>query len=109
SYNKAEVQQLVLALYKLPKVWRLYFLGVAFGGFRRGEMLGVEWHNIDFDGNRIYIEKQITFDEEGKKTEGELKTEFSEGWIAMPKWYIDELRLYKEEWLAQKKDCVKWE
>lgn len=29
-----------------------------------------------------------TLDEEGNKIEGEVKTEESEGWVAMPKWYI---------------------
>jgi integrase len=58
---------LLTALYNLPKCWRLYFSGVMLGGFRRGEMLAVEWSNLDFDKARIYVDKQITFDEEGHK------------------------------------------
>lgn len=108
-YTKSEAMQLILALYKEPKRWRLYFIGVMLGGFRRGEMLGVEWGNVDFDNNSIYLETQITFDEDGKKIEDELKTEHSEGWIAMPKWYMDELRIYKEEWIEEMKTCPNWE
>lgn len=108
SYTRSEAEQLILALNKEPKRWRLYFIGVMLGGFRRGEMLGVEWENVDYETGSIYIETQITFDEEGQKTEGELKTEMSEAWVAMPKWYMDELRIYEEEWKDEKAACPNW-
>ncbi|MEC0092852.1 tyrosine-type recombinase/integrase [Paenibacillus macquariensis] len=109
SYNWAEVEKLLVALYVLPRGWRLYFTGVMLGGFRRGELLAIEWSNsLDYASNSIYIENQITFDELGKKIEGEVKTAESEGWVAMPKWYMDELKLFHREWKKEKMQCKQW-
>ncbi|MHA0856620.1 tyrosine-type recombinase/integrase [Paenibacillus sp. CMAA1364] len=38
-YSWTEVEQLLIALYKLAIGWRLYFTGCMLGGFRRGELL----------------------------------------------------------------------
>ncbi|WHX50518.1 site-specific integrase [Paenibacillus woosongensis] len=109
AYNRAEVEKLLVALYALPNGWRLYFTGVMLGGFRRGEFLAVEWPDLDYDRCAIWIEKQITLDEEGNKIEGEVKTEESEGWVAMPKWYMDELRRYRKEWLKERFNAKNWQ
>ncbi|WP_138496347.1 tyrosine-type recombinase/integrase [Paenibacillus pinistramenti] len=97
-HHSQEVETLLAAFYALPTHWRLYFTGVMLGGFRRGELLAVEWPNVDYEQGAIYIENQITFDEDGNKIEAEVKTEESEGWVAMPKWYMEELRRYEREW-----------
>lgn len=107
-YTRQEVEKLLTALYALPTRWRLYFTGAILGGFRRGELLAVEWPDVDHERSAIWIEKQITLDEEGNKIEGEVKTEESEGWVAMPKWYMDELKAYRKEWAKEKLNCKKW-
>ena len=43
------------------------------GGFRRGELLAIEWTDLDYDRCAIYIEKQITVDKDGQKVESEVK------------------------------------
>ena len=78
SYTAIEVESVISSLYELPDRWRLYYIGVLLGGFRRGEMLAVEWDNVEFKAGGIFIEKQITFDEQGDKNEDEVKTESSE-------------------------------
>lgn len=108
SYTRTEVAELLLAMYKLPKRWRLYFTGVMLGGFRRGEFLAIEWENLDFESSAIFVETQITVDQEGKKTESEVKTVESEGWVPMPRWYMDELKLYQREWRKEKLRCKEW-
>lgn len=108
AYSWDEVEKLLTALYALPKRWRLYFAGVMLGGFRRGEMLAVEWGNLDHDKAAIYVEKQITLDEGGRKMEGEVKTEESEGWVPMPRWYMVELKTYHTEWKREKLQHRKW-
>lgn len=108
SYNRAEVADVITALYALPNRWRLYFLGVILGGFRRGEMLAVEWHQVDQEALGIHVQKQITLDEEGKRTEDELKTESSEGFVPMPEWYMKELKAYRREWSKEKMQCKNW-
>lgn len=107
-YTRGEVESVLMALYDLPERWRLYFVGVLLGGFRRGEMLAVEWHHVDFALAGLWIEKQITFDEEGQKKEGEVKTEESEGFIPMPTWYMNELQKYKITWLEEMNLTKEW-
>lgn len=107
-YTWSEVETLLIALYKLPDNWRLYFTGVMLGGYRRGEFLAVEWPNVDHERGAIWIENQITFDEAGNKIEAEVKTDESEGWVAMPKWYMDELKRYERHWKKEKLNCKKW-
>jgi integrase len=108
SYSTSEVAELLLALYKLPDRWRLYFTGVMLGGFRRGEFLAVELTDLDYDSSMIFIEKQITVDKDGNKVESEVKTIESEGWVPMPKWYMDELKLYERQWKKEKMKCADW-
>ncbi|MFC9778822.1 site-specific integrase [Paenibacillus chitinolyticus] len=47
--------------------------------------MAVEWNDISYERRAIWIEDQITFDEEGNKIESEVKTEESEGWVYMPR------------------------
>lgn len=108
SYSTTEVETLLAALYNLPDRWRLYFTGSMLGGFRRGELLAVEWPDVSYDNQAIWIDKQITFNEQGEKIEGEVKTEESEGWIAMPKWYMDQLKDFEKEWKKEAACCKEW-
>ncbi|SFF22414.1 Site-specific recombinase XerD [Paenibacillus algorifonticola] len=109
SYTRKETTVVILALFRLPKKWMLYFLGVLLGGFRRGEFLATEWEEVYFDERcGIDITKQITFDKEGKKIEGELKTDESEAFVPMPRWYMDALREYYLEWKKEKLLRRKW-
>lgn len=105
AYTAAEAEKALLALYDAPERWRLYFTGVLLGGFRRGEMLGVEWSSADFEACGLWIEKQISLDEEGNKIETELKTEESEAFVPMPRWYMDELGAYRRQWNKEKLQC----
>lgn len=107
-YTSAEAQAVITALYDLPERWRLYYLGVLLGGFRRGEMLAIEWYQVDFEAKGLFISKQITFDEQGQSIEGELKTEESEGFIPMPQWYMEDLKKFEREWKKEKLMCKKW-
>ena len=108
-YTHAESEKVLAALYDEPENWRLYFIGVLLGGFRRGEMLGLEWPQVDFDSGGLHVEKQISFDETGKAVEAELKTEESEAFVPMPSWYMDELKEFKARWDKEREDIgTKW-
>lgn len=109
NYSIEETYLVLEAMYKLPTRWRLYFTGSILGGFRRGELLAIEWSDLDFDNGLIWIDKQITFDEDGTVIEGEVKTDESEDWVAMPRWYMEELKAYELEWKKEKLRCRNWE
>ncbi|SIS89207.1 tyrosine-type recombinase/integrase [Alicyclobacillus vulcanalis] len=112
SYTKAEVEVLIEKLLNEPPHWRLYYLGVVLGGFRRGEMLGMEWHQVDFERGGLNVEKQISLDEQGRPVEADLKTEESRGFVPMPRWYMTELSKYRQTWIRERwhlQQCGKWQ
>ena len=102
TYTRAESEMLIAALLEEPPHWRWYFIGVLLGGFRRGEMLAVQWPDVDFSAGGIYVRRQISVDEQGRVVEAELKTEQSEAFVPMPLWYMDELSRFRKEWVKEK-------
>lgn len=108
SYTRSEAADVVTALYALPERWRLYFLGVLLGGFRRGEMLALQWSYVDNEAGGIHVKRQISQDKDGKKVDTELKTDESEAFVPMPKWYMSDLKKYKREWNKEKLNCKEW-
>lgn len=51
----------------------LYTLAVRLG-FRRGELLGLRWRDVDFDRKIIRVRQQVTRDDEGYRISSSLKT-----------------------------------
>lgn len=100
-YGEEEAIRAVLEMLKLPKLWRLYFFGAMMGGFRRGELLALEWSDVDFENNRIFIGKSISWTENGQaKLKG--TKEDNEEWVDMPIWYMRELKEYQREWREER-------
>ncbi len=102
AYSLQETAALIDALQDEPEHWRLYYLGVLLGGFRRGEMLAVQWPQVDFVAGGLHVEKQISMTEDGKRIEAELKTEESAAFVPMPKWYMAELEHFKKRWAKER-------
>jgi len=102
AYTKSEVEVLIEKLLDEPPHWRLYYLGIVLGGFRRGEMLGMEWPQVDFERGGLHVEKQISLDEQGRPVEADLKTEESRAFVPMPRWYMNELSKYREIWIKER-------
>jgi len=103
-YDESEAQRVVDALYKESRKWRLLILGSMIGGARRGELNGLEWPFVHFDEGYITIENNIPLSKNGKAVEKGPKSIASYRNIDMPKWYMDELRIYKDEWEKEKEE-----
>ena len=59
-YTLGEAQLFIDRLIaKAPILYQCYFILAIFGGFRRGELCGLTWDNIDFENNIITIEKAL--------------------------------------------------
>lgn len=65
-------------------MWKAYFTLAIFGGFRRGELVGLTWDQVDFEENKITIDKAIA----RTKAEGQYikdpKTKTSRRTIELP-------------------------
>ncbi|WP_339194695.1 tyrosine-type recombinase/integrase [Paenibacillus sp. FSL P4-0176] len=101
-YDETEAQEVVDALYKETRKWRLLVLGSMMGGFRRGELVGLEWPEVLFENSVIRIENNIPFTLKGKAVEKEPKSRASYRDVDMPDWYMDELLSYKKEWQEER-------
>ncbi len=72
-------------------------LGVSLG-LRRGEVLGLQWRNINFNTGKIEIRQQISYNEQKKVIElTTLKTENSIRTLPVPKGLMELLQEHKEE------------
>ena len=71
-------------------------------GARRGEVLGLKWDKVDFDGNRIYICNSILYSPDIGIYESTPKTEHSRRYITLPAETMQLLRQYRN-WQASER------
>ena len=101
-YDENEASELIAALSKETRMWRLYFLGAMNGGLRRGELLALEFTDIDYDDSTISITKNIPKSKNGQPIIKVPKTKKSTRVVVMPEWYMNELKQYEIEWKQNK-------
>ncbi|MGQ4514258.1 tyrosine-type recombinase/integrase [Streptomyces sp. DW26H14] len=82
------------------RLYALYHL-VSFRGLRRGEGVGQDWVNIDLDGKRITIAKEIVVDG-WTPVESEPKTDGSAATIALDSLNVRVLRAHRARQLAER-------
>ncbi len=76
-------------------------------GMRRGELLGLEWRDIDFEERSLYIQR--TINRIGKKgiVVSEPKTVKSKSKIMLPQFAIDALQSHREQQEEKRKEAGK--
>ncbi|MFY9175139.1 MAG: tyrosine-type recombinase/integrase [Peptococcia bacterium] len=55
--DDVQAQEVIDKLFLEPMKWRTALLLLIFTGMRRGELMGLEWKDIDFDNSLIYIRR----------------------------------------------------
>ncbi|EZP77569.1 Prophage LambdaBa04, site-specific recombinase, phage integrase family protein [Parageobacillus genomosp. 1] len=75
----------------------LVFLLTIFTGLRRGEVLGIPIHNVDFENNTIKIDQQITVVNGKARIEKVLKSESSHRVIDVPSDIMHQLKRHIHE------------
>ncbi|AIQ29317.1 integrase [Paenibacillus sp. FSL P4-0081] len=98
-YEEDEAQEVIDALYHESRKWRLFIFGALLAGCRRGELVGIEWSSVDFNNCTFSIVNSISLTEDGKAVEKDPKNDSSKDIIAVPAWYIEELKIHRREWL----------
>lgn len=71
--------------------YKIAFLLLFYGGIRKGELLGLQWKNINKETKKVYIENSA-----GKFGVDETKTESSERYVPINESLIDFIFAYKE-------------
>ena len=74
-------------------------------GFRRGEVCGLEWSDIDFDKQTISVRRSVVTVKGYGLVEKSPKTETSKRTITMPETLIQALKEYKTFWLDLRQQC----
>lgn len=56
-YTVEEAQAFLDSLNHAPTKYKAFFVLAIYGGFRRGELLGLEWEDIDFQAKVVKIRR----------------------------------------------------
>ena len=90
----------------LGRRYYMTFYLALYTGMRRGEILGLQWSDIDFDQKVIFVNRSLAYLPQKGYVFKKLKTISSRRQIPLSEKVIDKLRLHKK-WQDQEKDRFK--
>lgn len=96
-YTLEEIEQLFRLLENAPLKYRTFFTLAIYSGFRRGELLGLEWKDIDWKSNVISVRRTSNYTAEKGIYTDTTKTKKSQRSLKFPPVVMDLLRAYKVE------------
>ena len=96
-YTIEEVEQLFDLLATAPVKYRAFFMLAIYSGFRRGEMLGLEWKDIDWDNGVISVRRTSNYTKLYGMFTDTTKTKKSQRSTKYPAVVINLLRELKAE------------
>ena len=109
-YTIDEVKKLYENLRSEPMKYQVYLLLAIYSGYRRSEMLGLEWKDIDFENNIIHVRRTSQYTAEKGIYTDTTKTKKSKRVSKMPVSIMNLLKQFKAE---QDEEAVqlgtKWE
>ena len=83
------------ALEREPMKWKTLVHLLLITGARRGEVLGLKWDKVDWEGNRIYICNSVLYSPDIGIYESTPKTERSRRYITLPAETMQLLKRYR--------------
>lgn len=97
SLQSSDLPAILAALEHEPLKWKAIVHLLLITGARRGEILGLKWSAVDFDGNRLHICNNVLYTPDRGVYQDTPKTESSVRWIAVPAETIALLRAWKKK------------
>lgn len=92
-FQPEQVAAIREALEREPMKWKTLVHLLLITGARRGEVLGLKWDKVDFEGNRIYICNSILYSPDIGIYESTPKTERSRRYVTLP---VETMKLLRE-------------
>lgn len=119
-YTPAEVERFLTLLNNEPLKYRTFFYLMIYSGFRRGEMLDLEWKDVDFENNIISVRRTSNYTAKKGVYTDTTKTKRSQRTLKFPQFIMDMLKEYKDEqdaealrlsdrWVETDRLYVKWD
>lgn len=96
-YTLEEAQRFLDLMQREPLAFQSFFSLAMFGGFRKAEILGLEWKDIDFDTRVITIRRSSLYTKEKGMFTDTTKTKGSQRSLKLPENVLDILRRYRAE------------
>ena len=100
-YTIQEIEQIFKTLENEPLKYRLYIMLAVYSGFRRSEMLGLEWKDIDFTNNIITVKRTSQYTKAKGIYTDTTKTKRSKRTIKFPQLIMDLLKEFRIEQLGE--------
>lgn len=101
-FQPEQVAAIREALEREPMKWKTLVHLLLITGARRGEVLGLKWDKVDFEGNRIYICNSVLYSPDVGIYESSPKTERSRRYVTLPPETMQLLRRYRA-WQAEER------
>ena len=109
-YTLEEVAMLFDNLGSEPLKYKVFLLLAIYTGFRRSEMLGLEWKDIDFENELIHVRRTSQYTSAKGIYTDTTKTKNSKRVSKMPTSIMDMLRRFKAEQESEAERLgTKWE
>ncbi len=96
-YTPEQVERFLILLNDEPLKYRTFFNLMIYSGFRRGEMLGLEWKDVDFENNVISVRRTSNYTAKKGVYTDTTKTRKSQRTLKFPQEIMDMLKEYKAE------------
>ena len=100
-YTLDEVKKLFSSLQNEPLNYQVYLTLAIYSGFRRSEMLGLEWKDIDFNYNTIKIRRTSQYTAEKGIYTDTTKTKKSQRISKFPDTVMELLKRFQQEQLSE--------
>jgi len=84
---------------------RVALILLIYGGFRNGELCGLEWKDIDFEHKTVRVERESEYVKDKGLITKEPKNETSKRTVPLPQCVFDLLRQYKIWYMEQQLKC----
>ena len=101
-YTVEEVEKLLTLLENEEMKYRVFFNLAVYSGFRRSEMLGLEWKDIDFETGLVHVQRTSNYVAGVGMYEDTTKTKKSQRYIKLPPIMLDLLKQFKAEQDSEK-------